>query len=61
MPILPERSAGLFVRDDDEGLFSRDLNGQLVRLDAPTQDDYARSKSRCRSMANRSPCRWPSR
>ncbi|MDQ6940053.1 MAG: cyclic nucleotide-binding domain-containing protein [Verrucomicrobiota bacterium] len=40
MPIIPERSAGLFVRDDDEGLFSRDLNGQLVRLDAPTQDDY---------------------
>ncbi len=40
MPIIPERSAGLFVRDDDEGLFSRDLNGQLVRLDAPTQGDY---------------------
>ncbi len=40
MPIIPERSAGLFVRDDDEGLFSRDLNGQLVRLDAPTRDDY---------------------
>src|SRR5215210_1480417 len=42
MPILPETSAGLFVRDDDEGLFSRDVNGQLVRLDAPTQEDYAR-------------------
>ncbi len=42
MPIIPERSAGLFVRDDDEGLFSRDLNGQLVRLDAPTQNDYAK-------------------
>ncbi|MGZ4983488.1 MAG: cyclic nucleotide-binding domain-containing protein, partial [Chthoniobacterales bacterium] len=37
---IPERSAGLFVRDDDEDLFSRDLNGQLVRLDAPTQADY---------------------
>lgn len=28
------------ARDDDEGLFSRDLNGQLVRLDAPTEADY---------------------
>jgi predicted molibdopterin-dependent oxidoreductase YjgC len=26
--------------DDDEGLFSRDVNGQLVRLDAPTEADY---------------------
>jgi hypothetical protein len=33
---------GLFVRDDDEGLFSRDINGQLVRLDAPTEADYAK-------------------
>ena len=40
MPIIPERSAGLFVRDDDEDLFSRDINGQLVRLDAPRQGDY---------------------
>jgi len=40
MPVIPETPAGLFVRDDDEGLFSRDLNGQLVRLDAPTQADY---------------------
>src|SRR5256714_5112072 len=40
MAIIPERSAGLFVRDDDEDLFSRDTNGQLVRLDAPTQGDY---------------------
>jgi len=40
MPIIPERSGGLFVRDDDEDLFSRDINGQLVRLDAPTQSDY---------------------
>ena len=31
---------GLFIRDDDEGLFSRDINGQLVRLDAPTESDY---------------------
>ncbi len=30
----------MFVRDDDEGLFSRDVSGQLVRLDAPTQADY---------------------
>ncbi len=40
MPIIPERSGGLFARDDDEDLFSRDINGQLVRLDAPTQADY---------------------
>src|SRR4029453_8839282 len=40
MPVIPERSGGLFVRDDDEDLFSRDINGQLVRLDAPTQGDY---------------------
>ena len=40
MAVIQERSAGLFVRDDDEGLFSRDINGQLVRLDAPTQADY---------------------
>ena len=40
MAVIPERPEGLFVRDDDEGLFSRDINGQLVRLDAPTQSDY---------------------
>lgn len=40
MAIIQERPEGLFVRDDDEGLFSRDINGQLVRLDAPTQADY---------------------
>lgn len=38
--VIPETPEGLFVRDDDEGLFSRDINGQLVRLDAPTQSDY---------------------
>src|SRR3954470_4229284 len=43
MPVLPETPAGLFVRDDDEGLFSRDINGQLVRLDAPTESDYTKS------------------
>ncbi len=32
---------GLFVRDDDdEGLFSRNFNGQLVRVDSPTSGDY---------------------
>src|SRR6478609_4082752 len=33
---------GAFIgsRDEDEGLFSRDVDGQLVRLDAPTEDDY---------------------
>ena len=34
---------GLFIRDDDEGLFSRDFSGQLVRLDTPTEDDYRKS------------------
>src|SRR5918992_5268621 len=43
MPVLPETPAGLFVRDDDEGLFSRDINGQLVRLDAPTESDYGKN------------------
>lgn len=40
MPVDPEPENELFVRDDDEGLFSRDINGQLVRLDAPTESDY---------------------
>src|SRR5437660_1176144 len=40
MPTNPEPIAPLFVRDDDEGLFSRDINGQLVRLDEPTESDY---------------------
>jgi Fe-S-cluster-containing hydrogenase component 2 len=40
MPITPDEESGLFIRDDDEGLFSRDINGQLVRLDAPTESDY---------------------
>ena len=40
MAIISERSGGLFVRDDDEDLFSRDINGQLVRVDAPTEADY---------------------
>jgi len=35
--------AGPGGRDDDEGLFSRDINGQLVRLDAPTEADYGKS------------------
>lgn len=43
MPVIPEPVAGLFIRDDDEGLFSRDLNGQLVRLDAPTESDYGKT------------------
>ena len=24
------------IRDDEEGFFSRDIDGQLVRLDTPT-------------------------
>src|SRR5205823_11260371 len=43
MPQGSDFVAGLFVRDDDEGLFSRDINGQLVRLDAPTEADYEKN------------------
>ena len=43
MPADSEFIAGLFVRDDDEGLFSRDIDGQLVRLDAPTESDYEKN------------------
>ena len=31
---------GLVPRDEDEGLFSRNINGELVRLDTPTVADY---------------------
>ncbi|MBA3960412.1 MAG: cyclic nucleotide-binding domain-containing protein [Chthoniobacterales bacterium] len=34
---------GLYIRDDDEGLFSRDIDGQLVRLDKPTEADYKKN------------------
>ncbi|HEV3271672.1 MAG TPA: cyclic nucleotide-binding domain-containing protein [Candidatus Methylacidiphilales bacterium] len=37
---IPEPAAGLFVRDDDEGLFSRDGQGNLIRLDDPSEEDY---------------------
>ncbi len=40
MPLDSDLIGGPFVRDDDEGLFSRDINGQLIRLDAPTERDY---------------------
>src|SRR5450432_3190362 len=40
MPLGSDFLSGLFVRDYDEGLFSRDINGQLVRLDTPTESDY---------------------
>ena len=42
---MPESEfiAGLFVRDDDETLFSRDIDGQLVRLDRPTESDYEKA------------------
>jgi Fe-S-cluster-containing hydrogenase component 2 len=43
MPLESDFVPGLFVRDDDEGLFSRDINGQLVRLDAPTESDYGKN------------------
>jgi Fe-S-cluster-containing hydrogenase component 2 len=34
-PIIP--------RGDDEGLFSRDIDGQLLRLDKPTESDFGKS------------------
>ncbi len=37
-----ELIAGPGIRDDDEGLFSRDIDGQLVRLDSPTANDYTK-------------------
>jgi CRP-like cAMP-binding protein/NAD-dependent dihydropyrimidine dehydrogenase PreA subunit len=37
--LLDDRNLPL-GRDDDEGLFSRDMNGQLVRLDKPVEADY---------------------
>ncbi len=40
MPFIPELPLG--PRDYDEGLFSRDINGQLVRLDAPVEADYGK-------------------
>src|SRR5436309_11294009 len=43
MPVESDFIPGLFVRDDDEGLFSRDINGQLARLDAPTESDYGKT------------------
>jgi len=38
MPFINELPLG--PRDYDEGLFSRDINGQLVRVDAPVEADY---------------------
>jgi len=38
MPFIPELPLG--PHDYDEGLFSRDINGQLVRVDAPVEADY---------------------
>ena len=35
--------AGPLVRDDDEGLFSRDLDGTLIRQDTPLASDYAKT------------------
>ena len=44
----PKKSKILFIRDDDEGLFSRDVDGQLVRVDDPTENDYEKMGP-CRS------------
>ena len=43
MPLDSDLIGGPFIRDDDEGLFSRDISGQLIRLDAPTEHDYTQS------------------
>ena len=43
MPLDTDTIGGPFVRDDEEGLFSRDINGQLIRLDTPTEYDYAQN------------------
>jgi len=45
MPLEADHIEAPLARDDDEGLFSRDINGQLVRLDAPTADDYEKEVS----------------
>ena len=38
-----ELAAAPPIRDDDEGLFGRDIDGQLVRLDSPTAADFNRT------------------
>lgn len=40
---MPDFEEGPYIRDDDEGLFSRDIDGQLVRLDSPTEGDYGKT------------------
>src|SRR5581483_7219824 len=38
---MPENIIGSpSIRDNDEGFFSRDESGQLIRLDAPTEQQY---------------------
>src|SRR5277367_5029915 len=37
---IPEPAAGLFVRDDDEGIFSRGGQGNLIRQDSPGEEDH---------------------
>src|ERR1700685_3328333 len=40
--MTPSLDLGLSPREEYEGLFTRDLDGQLVRVDTPTLDDYKR-------------------
>jgi len=40
---IAKPAAGLFVRDDDEGLFSRDSQGNLIRQDDPSEEDYRKT------------------
>ncbi len=43
MLINTDSPTSLLREDEDEGLFSRDIHGQLVRLDAPVERDYSRN------------------
>jgi len=40
VPVDPDLIGSPSIRDNDEGFFSRDVNGQLIRLDAPTEQQY---------------------
>jgi Fe-S-cluster-containing dehydrogenase component/CRP-like cAMP-binding protein len=40
MPLDANFIGGPSIRDNDEGFFSRDATGQLIRLDAPTEQQY---------------------
>ena len=37
MPIQDDSDLRAVAREDDEGLFGRNIDGQLVRVDTPTE------------------------